>query len=421
MSDKANWDWDTKEKLVADINEWRKRYPYIRELVVSDDGEKIATVAKTPDRRFIVIENGRELNEGTTYERAYSLKYSPENKLIYFVLDNYEWSVVIDSEMWEEKFDYVWNLTLNPAGNAIAVNVRKDNMSAVCLNGIMWENTFFEARDVAISLDGKRTASHVQVKMRKELDNVGFMSRMWTVAVDGNPWENNFINTWGATFSSDGNHVAAVVRTDMSQYTIAVDGRPWENVFGAVWEPEFRPGTSNVIAPVQTPKGWTLAEDGKPIWDYYSQVWKQIFTPDGKKLAAVAALTVGKWTVVVDGTPWNRFFSQAVLKPVFSPDGKRIAAVVKDSNRGWTIAVDGVAWHDVFDNIWDPVINYPGTKIAARAEKDGKYYIVVDGRTIREPYEILWDPIFSPDGNKILIRGVKGDKYIRKIISLGEI
>jgi hypothetical protein len=230
MFNVGSWDWDTKEKVVIDIKELEKKYPYMREFVVSDDGEKIATIAKTPDRKFVIILNGKEMNE-ETYERVYSYRFSPQGKLIAFVLNNFEWSVLIDSDSWEEKFDYVWNLIFNPSGDSIAVNVRKDNMSGVCLNGAVWENLFFEARDVAISPDGKRTASHVQVKQRVELDNVGFMKRMWTVAVDGTPWEENFINTWGATFSSDGNHVAAVVRTDMSQYTIAVDGKPWEKSF----------------------------------------------------------------------------------------------------------------------------------------------------------------------------------------------
>ena len=42
MSESASWDWDTKEKLVADVNSWKKKFSSVRELVPSDNGEKIA-------------------------------------------------------------------------------------------------------------------------------------------------------------------------------------------------------------------------------------------------------------------------------------------------------------------------------------------------------------------------------------------
>jgi hypothetical protein len=193
MSESLNWDWDTKEKFIADINEWKKKFTSVRDLVPSDDGEKIATSVRNDERRFTTCVNGEIWDE--TFERIATLRFNPQGKLIVLALRDYEWSVIIDKEMWEEKFDFVWNLTLSPDGNNIAVNVNKDQMNGVCLNGQIWENMFFEARDVAISPDGKRTASHVLTKRRVELDNVGFMKKNWTVAVDGNVWPNNFINT----------------------------------------------------------------------------------------------------------------------------------------------------------------------------------------------------------------------------------
>ena len=281
MSELASWDWDTKEKLIADINEWKKRFTSVRELVPSDDGEKVATVVRNAERRFTTCVNGEAWEE--TFERVYSLKFNPDNQLISFALRDYEWSINIDHEMSEEKFDYVWNLTLSPDGKSVAADVSKDNMTSVCLNGTTWENLFFETRDVAISPDGTKTAAHVLVNRRKELDNVEFMKKNWTVAVDGTPWDTKFINVWGGVFSSDGNHVAACVRTGMALYTIAVDGKPWEQMFPAVWEPICKPGSNDFVAPVQTPKGWTMAMDGKPLWGNFSQVWRPVFSHDGKK------------------------------------------------------------------------------------------------------------------------------------------
>ena len=277
MSESSGWDWETKEKLVANIDDWKKKFPQVRELVPSDDGEKIATVVRTENKRYTSCINGEAWEE--TFERMYSLKFNPENQLISLSLRDYEWSLNVGREMWEEKFDYLWNLTLSPDGKSIGVNIRTGEMtSGACLNGTAWENKFPVAADLIMSPDGKRTASHVQVERLATLDNVAFLKQIWTIAVDGIPWSRNFINLWGGIFSDDGNHVAAAVRTDMSQYTIAVDGTPWEQVYGAVWEPVFKPGTADVVAPVQTPKGWTLAMNGKPMWGNFSQVWKQVFT-----------------------------------------------------------------------------------------------------------------------------------------------
>ena len=104
MSSSANWDWDTKEKLVADIEGWRKKYFAIRDLVPSDDGEKIATIVKNEERRFTTCVNGDTWEE--TFERVYSLKFTPDGQLISLVYKDYEWAVAVDHEMWEEKFDY---------------------------------------------------------------------------------------------------------------------------------------------------------------------------------------------------------------------------------------------------------------------------------------------------------------------------
>ncbi len=419
MSESASWDWDTKEKLVANINDWKKKFTAVRELIPSDDGEKVATIVRNEARRFTTCVNGEAWEE--TFERVYSLKFNPDNQLISLALRNYEWSVNVDHEMWEEKFDYLWNLTLSPDGKSIGVNTRTGEMtSGACLNGKSWENTFPVAADLVMSPDGKRTASHIQIERLATLDNVSFQKKIWTVAVDGTPWDRNFLNLWGAVFSDDGNHVAAAVRTDMSQYAIAVDGTPWEPAVGAVWEPIFKPKSADVVAPVQTPKGWTLAMNGKPLWGNFSQVWKQVFTGDGKRIAAVVAIDIGKWTVAVDGSPWGVIFDTAVLSPVFSPDGKRVAAPVKHDKR-WTIAVDGSPWSETFDNVWDPFFSPAGDKVAIKAEKNRKYYIVVDGKVGKRGYESLWNPVFSPDGGKLLIRCVDGGKYYRRVIPVNEI
>src|SRR4030043_524184 len=281
MSESAGWGWDTKEKLVANINDWKKKFIDIRELTPSDDGEKIAAVVQPEKGKFTTCVNGDVWEE--IFERVYSLKFKPDNQLISLTYRDYVWALAVDHEKWEETFDFIWNLTLTQDGKGIAVNIKRDPQLGAALNGTPWEKTF------------------------------------WSI--------------WGPVFSTDSNHVAACVRTGFAQYNIAVDGNTWEGPFGLVWEPIFKPNSNDGVAPIRTPKGTTLAMNGKPIWGFFFNVWRQRCSPDGQKIAAVVVPAFPRWTIAVDGTPWNTTFSDLVLTPVFSPNSKRVAAVVKDNNR----------------------------------------------------------------------------------------
>jgi hypothetical protein len=70
MSESVSWDWETKEKIVANINDWKNKFIDIRELTPSDDGEKIAAVVQPEKGRFTTCETGDVWEE--TFERVYS-------------------------------------------------------------------------------------------------------------------------------------------------------------------------------------------------------------------------------------------------------------------------------------------------------------------------------------------------------------
>jgi hypothetical protein len=193
------------------------------------------------------------------------------------------------------------------------------------------------------------------------------------------------------------------------------DGSVWSDRYSMVWEPCFSPSGS-VFVPVKLPGGWTLARDGKTGWTgRYVQLFRLRLSPDGSRVAGVAALSLGNWTVVVDDKPWPATWADAVLDPVFSPDGRRVAAAVRDNGQ-WGVAVDGKAWSATFDTVWDPVFSPGGDRLAARVQKDGALALVVDGRPSQRRYEMLCDPVFSPDGKKLLIRAVQNGKYIRSVV-----
>ena len=129
------------------------------------------------------------------------------------------------------------------------------------------------------------------------------------------------------------------------------------------------PGTHDVVAPGLTPQGWKLLINGKPIWNRsFAQVWHQKFSPDGKRLAAVVATSLGRWTIAVDGAVWKTTFGDAVLPPVFQPEraksGRGGQGKQSAGQSPWT-ACPGT---EDFDMIWDPVFSPDGENVAARAD-----------------------------------------------------
>jgi hypothetical protein len=56
----------------------------------------------------------------------------------------------------------------------------------------------------------------------------------------------------------------------------------------------------------------------------------------------------------------------------------------------------------------------------AKAEKNGKFFVVVDGRVAQNGFDNLWDPVFSPDGEKLLIRCIEDGKYYRRVVPVDE-
>ena len=410
-----NWDWQTKEKLICNVDEWKEKSSLVHEFIVSPDGEKIAAITEIEDKKITPSINGKIWDE--TFERVCFLNFLPDNSLACLVLKNYEWTLAVDGKLLEETFDYAWNLQFY--GGNIAFNIKKTDSYGVCVNGKIWDNLFFDARDLFISPGGKKTACYVRTKNPQVLDIFSFKEGVWTVAVDGIAWDRNFISVYGLNFSNEGK-VAATVRLSQQEFTVSVDGNLWDEIFPNAWEPVFV-NEEDVCVPVKTDKGWMLFLNGKPFWNKsFVQLWNQRVSPDRKNIAAVVSPEFGKWTVAVNGILWKKTFSQAVLPPIFSSDGKRIAAVVRDNHK-WTVAVDGEPWKEAFDRVWTPQFSPDGKNILAKAEKEGFFFIVLDGIIGKDTFDMLWEPIFSPDGDKVLVRCIKNGKYYRRVLKLGEI
>ncbi len=83
--------------------------------------------------------------------------------------------------------------------------------------------------------------------------------------------------------------------------------------------------------------------------------------------------------------------------------------------------MDGSPWPERYDNVWDPVFSPAGDKVAAKVERNGKYFLAVNGKIGKKGYESLWSPVFSPDGSKLLVRCVENGKYYRRVVPVNEI
>ena len=71
MPDQESWNWDEGKKKVLELAKLDEQYAAVHELVVSADGERIATVVQQEDDSFGVCVNGETWD--ADYEKAYGL------------------------------------------------------------------------------------------------------------------------------------------------------------------------------------------------------------------------------------------------------------------------------------------------------------------------------------------------------------
>ncbi len=421
MPDLGNWDWKSKEKMIADTAEWKARFEDVWEPYVSPDGEKIASIVKIGEGEFNVCVNGETWEE--PYEKLWYSRFSPDGRLTVLASKDMEWTMAVDGKAWENSYEYIWDTKFSADGKVIAATVKQDDVYGIAVDEKTWECSK-ELQSIAsyvISPDGKTVAAIAQTVPLGQADLEGFLKGTWSVVVNGKPWQNNFVDLYGLTISNDGKKIAAEYRAAICDYGIVVNGAPWETTAGCTWEPVFHPNNNDVVtAPVRQGGRWFLATNGTFVWDKgFTNILYQTYSPDGERIAATVATSFAKWTVAVDGQPWRTKFGECVLQPYFNPDGTKVAAIAKD--RGfWFLVVDGTVLGDgaYYDNIWPPVFSPDGDKVICKVEKHGKYAIAVNGKIWGSKYEALWDPVISPDGTKVLIRGIEDKKYYRRIVPL---
>jgi hypothetical protein len=422
MRDIKSWDWESEQKMLAEPAKWKDQFEDVWESYVSPDGEKIASIVKIGEGEFNICVNGNTWEE--PFEKMWCSRFAPDGSLTALVSKDEEWTMAVDGQPWEENYEYIWDTKFSVNGKVIAAAVKHNDAYAISVNGKAWKCPV-ALQSIAgheVSPDGNTVAAIAQTVPVAEADLEGFLKGTWSVVVNGKPWDKNFIDVYGVAVSNDGMRVASEYRAAICEYGIVVNGVPWNEKFGCTWEPVFHPNNSDEItAPVRQGGQWFLATNGRIRWDKgFPSLLYQTYSPDGCSIAAAVATSFAKWTVAVDGKPWNVTFGECVLRPCFSPGGGRVAVIAKDSGK-WLFVLDGQVLGGGFDNIWPPVFTPDGSRAIYKVEKNCKYRIAVNGEIRGGEYESLWDPIISPDGTKVLIRGVEDGKYYRRVIPLDRI
>ena len=422
MSNIESWDWEIKEKMLAEPAKWKDKFEDVWEPYISPDGEKIASIVKVGEGEFNIAVNEETWEE--PFEKIWYSRFSPDGRLTAFITKDMEWTMAVDGKTWEQMYEYIWDTKFSADGKIIAATTKVDGAYGITINEKTLECPI-KLESIAshvLSPDGKTSAAIAQTIALSEGDVNGFAKGSWAVIVNGKPWNENFVDVYGLAISDNGKNIIAEYRNSICEYGILVNGKPWNEKFACTWEPVFHPKNSDeVTAPVRKWGQWLLATNGRIVWDkgFFSLLYPT-YSPDGNNIAAAVAPQFAKWTVAVNGKPWSTTFGECVQKPCFSPDGRKVAAIAKDSGK-WFLVVDGAVLGGAFDNIWQPVFSPNGDKVICKVEKNGKYAVAVNGEIRGKDYEALWNPVVSPDGTKVMICGVEDGKYYRKVISLSDI
>lgn len=409
------WDWEVGQRTIADMTP-RSDHTWQEEITISPDGEKASAVVCLGDAEFSIRTN--DSVQENTFEKIWELKHTTSGHLCSYVMQDEEWTMMVDDKAWEEFYGFVWSPLFSADGESVATAVQQDMEYGMSVNGVIWENLFENANNFALSPDGKRSAAVVQVKSMGQADLETFRSGIFSLAVDGVAWDNNLMNVWTPVFDNNAYRVAAQVRLNLYEYSIIADNIVWDNTYQGVWDPCFTPDGKHVVAPVRQGGKWGMAKDGQLIWKAsYANCWHQQYSEDGENLYAIVAPEFGKFTVAVNDNPW------AIRSPVItdlsvSPDGTKAAALGNTINKDWRVIVNGNAWDGSYDMAWKPVFCPQSKNVAAKVRKNGRYAVVVNGNTVGGQFDMCFDPIFNADGSKVLVRGLQDGKALRIIANV---
>ncbi len=422
-------EWALSEKLIChiDTSAWEKE-----SLKVSPDSKRLAYVARTGNKWFVVVDGKEEKQydglgaplfspdsthvayaaqmdnkqcvvvdgkEEKQYDgiKAGTLLFSADStRLAYVARTGNKWFVVVDGKE-ETQYDGLGASLFSPDSTHVAYAAQMDNKQCVVVDG-KEEKQYdgIKAGTLLFSADSTRLAYAART------------GNKWFVVVDGKEeTQYDDIMVGMPLFSPDSKRVAYAALSG-SKWLVVVDGKEEKEYDGiGAGMPLFSPDSTRVAYPARIDNKWLVVVDGKEEKQYDDiMAGMPLFSPDSKRVA-YAALSGSKWLVVVDGKEEKQYDGIGAGTPRFSPDSTRVAYPARIDNK-WLVVVDGKE-EKQYDGIRGGTLLFSpdSTHMAYAAQMGNKWFVVVDGKEEKE-----YDGIVTLGGGKILFDSADSLRYL---------
>jgi len=377
-----------------------------RTLTVSPDCRKIAFVALSADKQYVVI-NGKD--QGKYDEILGRPIFSPDSKKVaYVVRMGGEKFVVINGKEEKPYADILCNPVFSPDSGRLAYIAKVGKKEVVVMDGI--ENGQYYDEICRYKRDGIIIFSPDS----RRIVYCAISGDQKFVVVDGTKYkicDGVGIGSWHVdwpVFSPDSSKIAYQARIGMKWFAMidgVETGKGYDSVFTIVFSPDSkrmgyiaRRGAKDVVV-----------VDGMEGQEY-DGIDLLTFSPDGKNVAYRAYRYArggvgGDWFLVLNGQEKKAYkiagdSFAAYGNLVFSPDSQRFALKTR-----FGISVsDRDDIH--FEKTGYPVFSPDSQKLAFMAGYSDKQFVVINGKqgavfdSLGSPF-YYGNPVFSPDSKRV--------------------
>lgn len=345
------------------------------------------------------------------FEAVHEFVVSPDGERIATVVENknFQKFLWVNETLVEEPFERINFLSFSPDGRLMAT-VQKDGMWSVFVEDHLWRERFEYIWNLKTDRLGNVIAANV-----KQEDS-------YSVCVNGDKWETNFYDTRDLYVSDTGKLIATYVKVEVYPvldifnfakgiWSLAVNQKVWDKKFIAIFGCCFNSTETSVAAAVRlSDRRFTILVDGIPWDERFLQVWEPQFLDEKSVIAPVK--TERGWQLFKDGAPfWKGSFFQLWNIRVNEPS-KRVAGIVALDLGEWTVIVNEKLWNTKFNQlVLPPVFSEDGQKVAVVFKHNGKWGVSVDDKAWESSFEKVSFPVFSPEGSLVAVRGEKDGSY----------